>query len=101
VPIGAALVSAEGTILGQGHNLRIQKGSATLHVCEASLQPKLFAASTAGSRVAAWPDTGSRRQRYQPWKMPDGYRLPPTAVPQCTPPSHPVICAPVLASCTV
>jgi cytosine deaminase len=33
VPIGAALVSAEGTILGQGHNMRIQKGSATLHVC--------------------------------------------------------------------
>lgn len=34
VPIGAALVSAEDIILGQGHNLRIQKGSATLHVCE-------------------------------------------------------------------
>lgn len=35
VPIGAALVSAAGKVLGQGHNLRIQKGSATLHVCEA------------------------------------------------------------------
>lgn len=32
VPIGAALVSAKGEILGQGHNMRIQKGSATLHV---------------------------------------------------------------------
>lgn len=32
VPIGAALVSAEGEILGQGHNMRIQNGSATLHV---------------------------------------------------------------------
>lgn len=32
VPIGAALVSAEGKILGKGHNMRIQKGSATLHV---------------------------------------------------------------------
>jgi tRNA(Arg) A34 adenosine deaminase TadA len=32
VPIGACLVSAEGKILGQGHNMRIQKGSATLHV---------------------------------------------------------------------
>jgi creatinine deaminase len=32
VPIGAALVSADGKILGQGHNMRIQKGSATLHV---------------------------------------------------------------------
>lgn len=33
VPIGAALVSAEGKILGRGHNMRVQKGSATLHVC--------------------------------------------------------------------
>jgi creatinine deaminase len=33
VPIGAALVAADGTILGRGHNMRIQKGSATLHVC--------------------------------------------------------------------
>ncbi|KAF2498846.1 cytosine deaminase [Lophium mytilinum] len=31
VPIGAALVSADGKILGRGHNQRIQKGSATLH----------------------------------------------------------------------
>ncbi|KAH7408129.1 cytidine deaminase-like protein [Phaeosphaeria sp. MPI-PUGE-AT-0046c] len=31
VPIGAALVSAQGEILGRGHNMRIQKGSATLH----------------------------------------------------------------------
>jgi creatinine deaminase len=36
VPIGAALVSAQGEILGQGHNMRIQKGSATLHVRIAS-----------------------------------------------------------------
>lgn len=32
VPIGACLVSKEGKILGRGHNLRAQKGSATLHV---------------------------------------------------------------------
>lgn len=32
VPVGAALVSADGKILGRGHNMRIQKGSATLHV---------------------------------------------------------------------
>jgi tRNA(Arg) A34 adenosine deaminase TadA len=32
VPIGAALVSADGRVLGRGHNMRIQKGSATLHV---------------------------------------------------------------------
>ncbi|KAF2653335.1 cytosine deaminase [Lophiostoma macrostomum CBS 122681] len=31
VPIGAALVSADGKVLGQGHNMRIQKRSATLH----------------------------------------------------------------------
>jgi hypothetical protein len=33
VPIGAALVSKDGKILGRGHNMRVQKGSATLHVC--------------------------------------------------------------------
>jgi creatinine deaminase len=32
VPIGAALVGKDGTILGRGHNMRVQKGSATLHV---------------------------------------------------------------------
>lgn len=32
VPIGACLVSKDGTILGKGHNMRVQKGSATLHV---------------------------------------------------------------------
>jgi len=32
VPIGAALVAADGTtILGRGHNMRMQKGSPTLH----------------------------------------------------------------------
>ncbi|KAL9593977.1 MAG: hypothetical protein Q9219_007282 [cf. Caloplaca sp. 3 TL-2023] len=32
VPIGACLVSHDGTILGRGHNMRVQKGSATLHI---------------------------------------------------------------------
>jgi len=32
VPIGAALVLADGKVLGRGHNMRLQKGSATLHV---------------------------------------------------------------------
>ena len=32
VPIGACLVSKGGQILGRGHNMRVQKGSATLHV---------------------------------------------------------------------
>ncbi|EEA21571.1 cytosine deaminase [Talaromyces marneffei ATCC 18224] len=31
VPIGACLVSKDGKILGRGHNMRFQKGSATLH----------------------------------------------------------------------
>lgn len=33
VPIGACLVSADGKILGRGHNMRVQKSSATIHVC--------------------------------------------------------------------
>ena len=32
VPIGACLVSKDAKILGRGHNMRVQKGSATLHV---------------------------------------------------------------------
>ncbi|KAK2809421.1 cytosine deaminase [Emmonsiellopsis sp. PD_5] len=31
VPIGACLVSKDGKILGKGHNMRVQSGSATLH----------------------------------------------------------------------
>ncbi|GAB7354097.1 hypothetical protein MBLNU459_g4665t2 [Dothideomycetes sp. NU459] len=31
VPIGACLVAADGKILGRGHNMRIQNGSATIH----------------------------------------------------------------------
>ena len=32
VPIGACLVDKDGKILGRGHNMRVQKGSAILHV---------------------------------------------------------------------
>ena len=32
IPIGAALVDKDGKILGRGHNMRVQKGSAILHV---------------------------------------------------------------------
>lgn len=31
VPIGACLVGKDGKILGRGHNMRVQNGSATLH----------------------------------------------------------------------
>jgi len=32
IPIGACLVNKDGKILGRGHNMRLQKNSATLHV---------------------------------------------------------------------
>ena len=32
IPVGACLVAKDGKILGQGHNMRVQKGSPTLHV---------------------------------------------------------------------
>lgn len=31
IPIGGALIHEDGTVLGRGHNMRIQKNSATLH----------------------------------------------------------------------
>lgn len=31
VPIGAALISKDGVLLGRGHNMRVQKGSAIHH----------------------------------------------------------------------
>ncbi|KAJ3783035.1 cytidine deaminase-like protein [Lentinula aff. detonsa] len=31
IPIGCSLISADGTVLGKGHNQRIQKSSPTLH----------------------------------------------------------------------
>ena len=33
VPIGSAIVDADGRVIGQGHNMRHQKNSNTLHVC--------------------------------------------------------------------
>lgn len=33
VPIGACLVGANGSVIGRGHNLRVQRDSAILHVC--------------------------------------------------------------------
>ncbi|KAF2459770.1 cytidine deaminase-like protein [Lineolata rhizophorae] len=38
IPIGAALVAADGRILGRGHNMRVQKSSATLHAEIAALE---------------------------------------------------------------
>lgn len=38
VPIGAALVSKDGKILGRGHNMRAQNGSAILHAEMSALE---------------------------------------------------------------
>ncbi|KAI0461066.1 Cytosine deaminase [Komagataella kurtzmanii] len=38
IPIGAALVSEDGTVLGVGHNLRIQKGSSVFHAEMSALE---------------------------------------------------------------
>eukprot|EP01111_Echinosteliopsis_oligospora_P017261 TRINITY_DN7415_c0_g1_i1.p1 TRINITY_DN7415_c0_g1~~TRINITY_DN7415_c0_g1_i1.p1 ORF type:complete len:148 (-),score=41.10 TRINITY_DN7415_c0_g1_i1:17-460(-) len=38
VPIGAALVSKGGKILGRGHNMRVQNGSAVLHAEMSALE---------------------------------------------------------------
>lgn len=38
IPIGACLVAANGKILGRGHNMRIQNGSATIHAEIAALE---------------------------------------------------------------
>jgi cytosine deaminase len=42
VPIGAALVSKDGKILGRGHNMRVQKGSPVLHVSTLRYERPLF-----------------------------------------------------------
>ena len=95
VPIGACLVGADGKILGQGHNMRIQKSSATLHV---SAQPALGAAVDLDIRARS---DHLRRQKYQPWRMPDACLDQLTRALQCTPPCRPVICALVPVSCMV
>lgn len=38
VPIGAALISHDGKLLGRGHNMRVQKGSAIHHGETAALE---------------------------------------------------------------
>ncbi|BFZ55308.1 Cytosine deaminase [Savitreella phatthalungensis] len=38
IPIGAVLVSADGKVLGAGHNCRVQKQSATLHAEMSALE---------------------------------------------------------------
>ena len=33
IPVGSAIISASGEVLGRGRNMRIQNGSPVLHVC--------------------------------------------------------------------
>lgn len=49
IPIGAVLVSSEGKLMGRGHNERVQKGSAILHVC-----PPPSATMTARIKTKSW-----------------------------------------------
>ncbi|KAI0104771.1 hypothetical protein GGR51DRAFT_560769 [Nemania sp. FL0031] len=39
IPIGAALVAADGTVLGRGHNMRVQNGNPILHVSSFASSP--------------------------------------------------------------
>lgn len=53
VPIGGCLVDKNGKILGRGHNMRVQKGSATLHGETSALENtgRLPAKAYAGSTM--------------------------------------------------
>ncbi|KAL8996452.1 MAG: hypothetical protein Q9169_004046 [Polycauliona sp. 2 TL-2023] len=53
VPIGACLVSQNGKVLGRGHNMRVQKGSATLHAEISALENsgRLPASAYAGATM--------------------------------------------------
>jgi len=53
IPIGACLVAADGTILGKGHNMRMQNGSPILHGEMSALEDagRLPASKYAGSTM--------------------------------------------------
>jgi hypothetical protein len=86
------LVSADGKILGQGHNMRIQQGSATLHVCVKI--PTIHRIHRRG-RVDR-----KHRVRLRLWRMLDAYLPQPTRVQPCTQPSHHAICVLEPVYCT-
>jgi hypothetical protein len=67
VPIGACLVSADGKILGQGHNMRIQKESATLHVRTASASHNATTNLTQAGRNLHSRDCRSSPRIGLPW----------------------------------
>jgi creatinine deaminase len=49
VPIGACLVSADGKILGRGHNMRMQKDSPTIHVSSNPPKHEITVASSSSN----------------------------------------------------
>ncbi|ORY62206.1 putative cytosine deaminase [Pseudomassariella vexata] len=53
IPIGAALIASDGTVLGRGHNMRIQNGNPILHGETSTLQNagRLPATSYKGSTM--------------------------------------------------
>ncbi|KAF9237912.1 hypothetical protein DTO013E5_4869 [Penicillium roqueforti] len=53
VPIGAALVSKDGKILGRGHNMRVQKGSAVLHTTANTHKAEMSALENSGRLPAS------------------------------------------------
>ncbi|KAF0332407.1 Cytosine deaminase [Colletotrichum sp. SAR11_59] len=58
VPIGAALVSADGKLLGRGHNRRVQMGSAIHHVGRKFLLDPIFQYSTTKGETDALFNSG-------------------------------------------
>ena len=108
VPIGACIVNADGEILGRGHNLRVQKGSATLHVSkqEAVVCTSLQTAQSMShlSKEALIQQStfidDRARAKYLPWKTRVVDRPPHTEVPPCTQRFLRVICVPEPAYCT-
>lgn len=85
IPIGACLLSSDGEILGRGHNMRVQKGSATLHV-GSMIQCHNRRSNLTGPRLFSRP-------RYQLWKTLAGFKLQLTKEQLCTPRYHRAICA--------
>ena len=98
VPIGACLVDKDGKILGRGHNMRVQKGSAILHV--RSLSIFTMSLSKHCSHTFNFVVLTIHRARCRPSNQQVDSRLPLTRAQRCTPHSHPVTCAPEPVFCT-
>lgn len=58
IPIGAAVVDKDGKILGQGHNMRVQKNSAILHVSHQSFCQGVFFNSNLQGETSALENAG-------------------------------------------